>query len=321
MRRSPRELDPNAQPQDGGGVGQWGFAERADDDAAEAAGGRGAGRSRGSRADRSERASKERTPLIVWILAGLGAVAAAVSIVAALRPETALNWVWPAGIGLFLGGGAWVIAALRGARKWPGVVAAVLCVAGIAAPVTTATVQRAELEKQAQALVQDEDDEAAGDDFNESAVASDLPGLVAGALPVGTGADVGQLRVVVQKVELNAGAAVASEDPQAPAPEGRYVTATVEVGNRSDAAISPGTDLTYELIAGDGTQVDALTCGAQLQDSPVLAADLAAGETGTYNVCFDVPAEMNDNAVLESSAVRVADALASDRSAGFWSAG
>lgn len=320
MRRSPRELDPNAQPQDGGGVGQWGFADRADD-AAEAPGGRGAGRSRGSRADRAERAPKEPTPLIVWILAGLGAVAAVVSIVAALRPETALNWVWPAGIGLFLGGGAWVMAALRGAHKWPGIVAAALCIVGIAAPVITANVQRAELEKRAQTLVQDEDDEAAGDDFNESAVASDLPGLVAGALPVGTGADVGQLRVVVQKVDLQATAAVASEDPQAPAPEGRYVTATVEVGNRSDAAISPGTDLTYELIAGDGTRVDALTCGAQLQDSPVLAADLPAGQTGTYNVCFDVPAEMNDDAVLESSAVRVADALASDRSAGFWSAG
>ncbi len=318
MRRSPRELDPNAAPQDGGGVGQWGFAEQADDDAA-GVGGRGTGRA--ARPKGSVRPERAATPLVVWILAGLAAAAAVVSIVAAVWPATALNWVWPAGIGLFLGGAAWVIAALRGARKWPGVVASVLCVAGIVAPVSTSAVLRAELDAQAQALVHDEDNEAAGDSFDESVMASFLPELVEAAVPVGTGANVGELRVVVQKIELNADADVASADPSAPRAEGRYVTAVVEVGNRSGAAVSPGTDLTYDLIAADGTTVDGASCPAQLPENPVLATDLAAGETGSYTVCFDVPSALNTDTILKGSAVRVADALASETTAGFWSAG
>ncbi|MDR2255551.1 MAG: DUF4352 domain-containing protein [Arthrobacter sp.] len=321
MRRSPREEDPTTAAEDAGGVGQWGFEEQADDAAGSGGRGRGAaGRGSLGRAAR-ERRPRTTTPLVVWILAALGVIAAVVSIVAALSPETALSWVWPAGIGVFLGGAAWVLAALRGSPKWPGIMAAVLCVVGIAAPVSTATVARAGLEEQAQALVQDEDSEAAGDTFDESAQASELPGLVAGAVPVGTGLDVGQLRVVVQSITLDGDAAVASDDPSAGKADGRYVTATIEVGNHSDAAVSPGTDLTYELISGDGTRVDSLTCGASLPQNPVLAQDLPAGETGTYNVCFNVPVELNSDALLKSSAVRVADALASDTTAGFWSVG
>ena len=278
----------------------------------------------GDKAGRQPRQPRERKqrswrmPWWIWAFIGLGVAGAVLSLVFSQDMVLSTRWVWAAVVGLVFAGAAWVLSALRGARKLPAILATVLAVAGIVAPIVTASVLVADANRAADATVADKDSEASGDGFDETTEASQYPIMVATAPPIGTELDVAGFRVAVTKVNLDATADLKKADPAAPAPEGRYVSAEVVLHNVSDAPLDPSLLLGFDLVAANKTVVDSTQCLATLEHPVLTAGPLEPGATTTVDVCFDVPKALDSAAALADTAVRVGNAEDPGLADGWW---
>lgn len=322
-------------PSDGGGEadGSQGDGSEGDEPAARGAqataggrgtsGGRRHGGNRGASGDPaasgsvagSGRLKRPGTPRRVMITAILGAFLGALSLVFALNLDVNLSWIWAAVVGLLLAGAAWVMAALEGSPKRWGMLAAAVCVLGIGAPIAVNVAfnrEVTELSLRQEALTDQ------GEEYNEAAAASQLPEQVKGAVGLGSAQFVAGARVSVDAVERDASAAIKAEDPAAPAPEGRYVTATVTVQNNAEEPVDPATALGADLIFADGTVVDSTQCVATLKRPVLNVGALEQGKQATFDVCFDVPASHSAADKVDAAAVRVSNQVDPTQAAAFW---
>lgn len=276
---------------------------------------RGSLAARGSRGGAVGAGGRPATTRRVWICAGLAGLLGALSLLFAWNLEANLRWVWAAVVGLFLGGAAWVLAALAGSRKRWGMLAVAVCVAGVAVPLVVTTSFTREVERQAQnqdAIIDQ------GEDYDEAAAASQLPAQIEGAVALGSEQFVDGARVSVDSVDRNANAALAALDPTAPAPEGRYVTARLTVRNNSGDALDPATLIGADLVFKDGTLVDSTQCVAN-QEHPLLDADLLEdGKSAQIDVCFDVPKTAATDAAVDAAAVRITNQVDPGKDPRFW---
>ncbi|RKW69961.1 hypothetical protein [Galactobacter caseinivorans] len=263
----------------------------------------------------SAQETRPRTPRRVLITAILGAFLGALSLVFAFNLDVNINWIWAAVVGLVLAGAAWVMAALEGSRKRWGMLSALVCVLGIGAPlvVNAVFIQDVTERSQREQSITDQ-----GEDYDESAAAAQLPEQVKNALALGSAQFVAGVRVSLDAVERDASAAVRASDPEAPAPEGRYVTATVSVLNNAEAPVDPATTLGMDLIFADGTVVDSTQCVATLKRPVLDVGALEQGKEATFDVCFDVPASHSSAEKVDAAAVRVSNQIDPTQAAAFW---
>lgn len=264
---------------------------------------------------RVERAERERvpTPLRVWITAALGGVLGLVALCFSLSLTWNLRLVWLAVLGLFVGGAAWVMAALVGSRKRWGMLAVLLCLCGIVAPlVVTAAVVG-----QARELSKAQDSQQADSTYDESAAAAGLAQQVASAAAIGSSQFVADQAVTVSSVAVEPTAARKALSSPVPEADGAYVSGTLEIENTSHDALDPALTLGIDLVTPAGKTYDSTACPATTRHPLLKVGTLQPDATGTAQVCFDVPSSLNQD-TLASSAIRVSDANDPEAEAGFW---
>ncbi|MFC3687491.1 hypothetical protein [Aquipuribacter hungaricus] len=129
------------------------------------------------------------------------------------------------------------------------------------------------------------------------------PAAPAAVLPLGQGADLGPLRVTVTGVDLEADAAVAAEEPENPAPGGRYVVVTGTVENTGTEAEGVYLGLNVGYVSAAGALYDELTCDAVVLGAPALAPDLEPGASAEHRWCFDVPVDEVGGGTVQAAQV------------------
>lgn len=252
------------------------------------------------------------TPRRVLITAVIGAVLGLVSIAFCLSIVWNLRLVWLAVIGLAFGGAAWVMAALVGSRKRWGMLAVLVCLVGIVAPlVVTAAVV-----KEARGLAQAQGSQQADSTYEQSAAASTLGAAVNDAAALGSSQLVEEQAVEITAVSFGDAARKELAEP-VPKPDGQYVAARVDVSNTADDAQDPALTLGFDLVTPGGDTYDATSCPATTTKPLLDVGSLSNGRSASVVVCFDVPAKLNKD-TLSTSAIRVSDANDPEHPSAFW---
>ncbi len=108
------------------------------------------------------------------------------------------------------------------------------------------------------------------------------------ALQLGQDAIIGDYKVTVIAIELDADAAMAAASPRNPPPYGQYVMATVSVTYRGTSEGTPLNDLIVSYPATDNYIYDETSCAAVTARPVMSVGTLALDETAEYDVCLDV---------------------------------
>ena len=138
-----------------------------------------------------------------------------------------------------------------------------------------------------------EDVEPAADEAEDAEPAAESN--ASGELGLGAAADVGEYAVSVTDVQLDANDVVKSANMFNDDPDGQYVLVSLDVTYNGDDEGDPWLDLSVELAGSDARVYDSSSCGAVAPNSPMDLPTLTNGGTGSFDVCFDVPAEALDN--------------------------
>lgn len=108
------------------------------------------------------------------------------------------------------------------------------------------------------------------------------------ALQLGQDAIIGDYKVTVIAIELDADATMAAASPRNPPPFGQYVMATVSVAYRGVSEGTPLDDLMVSYPATDNYIYDETSCAAVTARPVSNVGTLALDETVEYDVCLDV---------------------------------
>lgn len=108
-------------------------------------------------------------------------------------------------------------------------------------------------------------------------------------VPLGVPAQVGDYRVSVDAVELDATATVAAANDFNDPPAGQYVLVQLTATYTGDTEGMPGFDLTAVFHGSDARQYSDTECMAVLPDDAMDAPTLNPGGTDTFQFCMDVP--------------------------------
>ncbi|WP_425607004.1 hypothetical protein, partial [Ornithinimicrobium faecis] len=146
-----------------------------------------------------------------------------------------------------------------------------------------------------QATEDEQSAESAQDEATADETAAEPEEATSGVLGLGAAADVGEYAVAVTDVQLNANDAVKAANDFNDDPTGQYVLVSLDVTYNGDEEGDPWLDLMVELAGSDARIYDSTTCSAVTPNSDMDVPTLTTGGTGTFDICFDVPAEALDN--------------------------
>lgn len=116
-----------------------------------------------------------------------------------------------------------------------------------------------------------------------------------GVLGLGASAEIGDYTVTVLDVQLDANEVIQETNEFNDPPEGQYALVSLEVTYNGEAEADPWLDLSVELAGSDARIYDSGTCAAATPNSAFDLPTLTSGGEGTFDVCFDVPAEALEN--------------------------
>ncbi|MDT9592647.1 DUF4190 domain-containing protein [Nocardioides zeae] len=173
--------------------------------------------------------------------------------------------------------------------------------------------------EEAQQSFDELEDEADGDSAASSGdveqqVAAEEAGEVRA---LGTSATVGDYEVTVSAVDVEADAAIAAANQFNPAPDGRYVLATLDVTYVGADEGTPWMDLTTTFVGSDARNYDEYSCDAVTPNAGYDQPTLTPGGRATFDVCFDVSL-----AALTAPQVYVEDMFSfGDESREYWNVG
>ncbi|WP_269437225.1 hypothetical protein [Arthrobacter caoxuetaonis] len=137
------------------------------------------------------------------------------------------------------------------------------------------------------------------------------------AASAGEGVQVGDYTVTLAEVDRDASAEVLERDPSAGEPTHGYVLfefRAVYNGSASGGTGRPDLDFTPKFIGADARLHSVLNCSMDLGVSSSDRPSLAPGETGTYEICFDLP----EAALAEDSRVGLRMILAERNEDVYW---
>ncbi|WP_165700140.1 DUF4352 domain-containing protein [Ornithinimicrobium ciconiae] len=146
--------------------------------------------------------------------------------------------------------------------------------------------------------------EAEGDAPEDEPEDEEAPEEVSGELGLGDTAQVGDYKVAVTEVLLDANDVVQQANEFNDDPEGQYVLVSMEVTYTGDDEGNPWLDLNVELAGSDARIYDSSSCWAVTPNSLMDVPTLTTGGTADFDVCFDVPVE-----ALEDPRVRVEESF------------
>lgn len=136
----------------------------------------------------------------------------------------------------------------------------------------------------------------------------------ADALTMGESTEIGTDYIAsVDKVLLNANAAIERANTFNEPPAGQYVLVTLTVEYTGDDEGDPWIDLETQFLASNAKNYHSSSCDAVEPRPDTDLPTLAAGGSATYQVCFDVPRRAVDNA-----RVSVGDAFSISETREFW---
>lgn len=125
-----------------------------------------------------------------------------------------------------------------------------------------------------------------------------------GELGLGGTAEIGEYRVAVTEVQLNANDAVKAANSFNEDPEGQYALVSLAVTYIGDEEGDPWLDLSIEMAGSDSRIYDSSSCSAVAPNSAMDVPTLTNGGKAEFSECFDMPVE-----ALEAPKVYVEETL------------
>lgn len=171
------------------------------------------------------------------------------------------------------------------------------------APAETAEEQTSESTPTAEveeASDEEETDAETEADPEDEAEDQEAPEDNSGELGLGDSAQIGDYRVSVVEVVLDANDIVEQTDEFNDAPDGQFALALLSVIYTGEGEADPWLDLTIELAGSDARIYDASDCWAITPNSAMDVPTLTTGGRADSDVCFDAPPE-----ALEDPRIRV----------------
>jgi hypothetical protein len=110
-----------------------------------------------------------------------------------------------------------------------------------------------------------------------------------GLLAVGESATIGRFVLTVDEVEPDGDDIIADALPGNPPAAGQYVVVDLTVLYEGRGKAEPFVDLQSNFVEADGTEHAYYECAATTASPGYLAPSLRAGDSTSYQICYDVP--------------------------------